>query len=367
MSVSKKAKKTYNLIFDGCETFCANIISNFIERKYLKKYITKKDMPEDFKKTYYEYWNDYLSKRQLREGVKFAWYYASQNGIYDPRYIPNTLFYTKIDQYFNNRKLGWGFNDKNYYSKIFSDIKQPDTLVRKIGGNILNADYQNITADNALNIIAFENEVICKPTLETGSGRDIRFWNTKSDKIEIMSFLQDRTQEDYIVQKVIVQHPDMDEIHSESINTIRICSLLINSKVEILSSCMRMGVGNSRVDNVTAGGISCGINNEGKLAKYAYAYYTGEKFEKHPQGLVFEDYQIPAYDKALELVKKAHPRISHFKLVSWDIAIDSEGDAVLIEPNMRKGGINLHQFSNGPLFGELTSIVMDEIFKKNVK
>ena len=29
--------------------------------------------------------------------------------------FPNTLYYTKIDQHFNQRKLGWGFNDKNYY------------------------------------------------------------------------------------------------------------------------------------------------------------------------------------------------------------------------------------------------------------
>lgn len=31
---------------------------------------------------------------------------------------------------------------------------------------------------------------------------------------------------------------------------------------------------------------------------------------------------------------------------------------------MRKGGINLNQFSNGPLFGELTEQVLDEVFGK---
>lgn len=37
-------------------------------------------------------------------------------------------------------------------------------------------------------------------------------------------------------------------------------------------------------------------------------------------------------------------------MVSWDIAIDKDGDPVLIEANMRKGGINFHQFNNGPMF-----------------
>ena len=54
--------------------------------------------------------------------------------------------------------------------------------------------------------------------------------------------------------------------------------------------------------------------------------------------------------------------IGHFRLVSWDIAIDECGDPVLIEANMRKGGINLNQFSNGPLFGDLTERVMNEVF-----
>ena len=38
------------------------------------------------------------------------------------------------------------------------------------------------------------------------------------------------------------------------------------------------------------------------------------------------------------------------------------GDAVLIEANMRKGGINFHQFNNGPLFGDFTKRVLDEVF-----
>ena len=362
MAVSNKAKALYNGIFDGFETKCANFVSNYTENKYLKNYMTKEPIPQDFKTAYMKYWGKYFTKKQLHLGVRYAWYYASQNGILDPKYIPNTVYYTKIDQYFNNRKLGWGFNDKNYYSKIFAGIKQPRTLVRKIDKQILDEEYHLLTVEAALKLISSEDEVICKPTLETGSGRDIRFWKTKEKLDEIKGFLQDDLQQDYIVQKVLKQHDALNEIHKSSINTIRICSLLMPDGVHILSSCMRMGIDKSRVDNVTAGGISCGIHKDGTLDKYAYAYYTGEKFEKHPQGLVFDGYKIPSYDKAVDLVKKAHPIIPHFRLVSWDIAIDENGEPVLIEPNMRKGGINLHQFSNGPLFGELTDVVLDEVF-----
>ena len=368
VSVSKKARAFYWAVFDGFETACANFISKYKESKYLKKYMTKEPIPTDFKKAYMKYWKPY---KIVRGGVKYAWYYASQNGIQDPRYIPNNLYYTKIDQYFNDRKLGWGFNDKNYYSKIFAGIPQPKTVVRKIKGLLFDEDYRQITVDEAVALLLSEPEVICKPTLETGSGRGIRFWNTQTDAGEIRVFLMNPDETDYAVQAILKQHAELNRVHEGSINTIRISSLLMDDGVHILSSVLRMGVGNAKVDNATAGdnaqydGMTCGINSNGRLKKYAYGYYTGKKFDRHPQGLVFDGYTVPCYDKAVELVKKVHPTIAHFRLVSWDVAIDENENAVLIEANMRNGTINFHQFNNGPLFGDLTERVLKEVFVKN--
>lgn len=64
------------------------------------------------------------------------------------------------------------------------------------------------------------------------------------------------------------------------------------------------------------------------------------------------------------MIKSIHPLIPHFRLVSWDVAICEDGEPMLIEANMRKGGINLNQFNNGPLFGDLTERVLDEVFRK---
>lgn len=345
--------------FDGFETSVANAISNFQEKKYLRKYCPKTPIPDDLKKSVKQYWKKYTSI-----SPKWAWYYASSNGIQDPRYIPNTLIYTKIDQYFNNRKIGYGFNDKNYYSLIFPNVKQPEVIVRNIGGMFLNEKYELLTQVEAFKLICNYQEVICKPTLESGSGRSIEFWNIKDNIQHIECFLHDKTEKDYVVQKIIKQHPELNKVHADSINSIRIVSILMPEGVYILSSNLRMGVGESRIDNVTAGGISCGINEDGSLKSYATTYYTGEHLTQHPQGLVFEGFKVPSYDKAVELVKQAHPLIPHFRLVSWDIAIDENGDALLIEPNMRKGGINLNQFNNGPLFGDMTERVLDEVFGK---
>lgn len=365
MAVSKKLKAIYNGFFDGIETFAANTIQTLQEELELHRHIDKScKLTKEQEKAVKNFWGGVH-----RVSPKWALYYSAKNGQFDPRYIPNTLCYTIIDQHFNSRKLGYGFNDKNYYSKIFADIKQPKVLVRKINGMIFDENYNQISVDAAFALITSENEVICKPSQETGSGRGIQFFN-KDNVEEIRSFLCDKTYDDYIVQSLIKQHPDLNKVHEGSINTYRICSLLMEDGVHILSCVLRMGIGSSKIDNATAednakyDGMTCGIDESGKLKKYAYGYYTGQRFEKHPDGLVFEGFQLPAFNKAIELVKQAHPRIAHFRLVSWDIAIDEDGDAVLVESNMRKGGINFHQFNNGPLFGDLTEKVLDEVFKK---
>ena len=122
MAVSKRAKSLYNSFFDGLETSCANTISNYQEKRYLKKYCTTQRVPIEFKNSVKQYWSKYVGGGRLNSIVKFAWYYASQNGIMDPKYIPNTLYYAKIDQYFNNRKLGWGFNDNLSFASKFQPL-----------------------------------------------------------------------------------------------------------------------------------------------------------------------------------------------------------------------------------------------------
>ncbi len=364
MAVSKKLKQMYFSFFEKPEILAANAISRLQERRALKRNIDENfKLTKEQEKQIKDFWKPYC-----RVSTKWAQYYVAQNGNFDPRYIPNDLYYTKIDQHFNSRKLGYGFNDKNYYSKIFAGIKQPEVVVRKINGLVFDELYNQISVEEAKKRILQNEEVICKPSQETGSGRGIMFFDKENVEL-INKFLSDPSYDDYVVQKLIEQNPELDRVHKGSINCIRIASLLLDDGVHILSAVLRMGFGNSKVDNATSkdnagyDGMSCGIDENGCLKKYAHGYNKGISCEKHPDGLVFEGFKLPSFDKAVELVKTAHPIIGHFRLVSWDIAIDKYGDPVLIEANMRKGGINFHQFNNGPMFGDLTERVLNEIYK----
>ncbi len=360
MAVSKKLKGIYFSFFEKPEIFVANTIAKIQENRKLNKNIDKSfKLTKEQKKQIKDFWKPYC-----RVSPKWAQYYAAKNGQFDPRYIPNDLYFTIIDQHFNSRKLGYGFNDKNYYSLIFPNILQPKVLVRKIGCFLYSEDYILIDADSAMNIISSEKEVIIKPTQETGSGRDISFFKTNESENEIRALLLDDIEKDYIIQTIVCQHDSLASIYPKALNTIRITTLMMEDGVHILSAVLRMGSGNSRVDNASNGGISVGINSDGYLNDHGHVLYSGHQMERHPDGFVFEGFKVPEFYKVKECAQRLAQYTGNFRLVSWDMTVDKNGNVVLIEANMRKGGIAIHQFNNGPLFGDLTQRVLNEVFNK---
>jgi len=142
----------------------------------------------------------------------------------------------------------------------------------------------------------------------------------------------------YLFQETVVQHPDMDQLNPSCINTIRFDTFIdCKGKVEIISAHIRMSINNLHVDNVGSGGCSVSINlNNGQLLKYGYTTLFksgGELLTEHPvTKTVFEDFQIPDFDKAKELVLKVASFMPGLRLIGWDVGLSISGP-VLIEGN----------------------------------
>jgi hypothetical protein len=307
-----------------------------------------------------KFWRQYTSDFQ----PMFHKLYSSRYGQFDVRYIPDDLFYTRIGPFLNNRDYWLGIDDKNYYSLWYPEIRQPRTIVRKINGFFSSADYNLISVSEAIDLCSACPRLIIKPAIGTGGSSGILFWEQGQPLAELSQMLTSRNAyQDVIVQEIVEQHEQLNIIHPSSINTVRVMSLLFQGQVHILSSVLRMGVGGSRVDNGSVGGWVCGIQADGHLKEYGY---SGDfiKFDRHPQGFEFRQGQVPAYDKILDVVKRMQGKMCHFRLISWDIAVDREGEPVLIEANLYNGAANIHQVCNGPLFGDLTEAVLSEVFGK---
>ena len=168
--------------------------------------------------------------------------------------------------------------------------------------------------------------------------------------------------ENLIFQEVVSQSKETGKLHPSSLNTIRVMTLLIDNDIKILPMTLRIGVGSSRVDNASSGGIYCSLKEDGTLSDYAYDS-LGKKFTIHPDGTSFNEVKITCIDKIISLVKLGAMRLPHFRLIGWDIAIDSNNEPLIIEANLTMSGLDVIETINGPLFGEYTDNVLDEIFK----
>jgi hypothetical protein len=330
-----------------------------LEKK--KPNITEK-LTHDEIKNISSFWCDYLSPK--RELGWFA-FYKSMGHEYDLSfYVPDDFYYAYVDGYFSSPEACRLIDDKNLYDLLFHDVPRPRTIARSIDGIALNADFQHINMTDFVNLCYLEGSVILKKAVNSEGGKGITFFDaSKDDKVELIAFVKES--KNICVQEVIRQHQDLSKLHPKSVNTIRIISLFFEDEVHILSSVVRMGVGEAKVDNASSGGIVCGVESSGRLKPEAFDV-MGNRYGQHPSGVRFESVTIPHFDQCLDLCRKYALRLVQFsKLLSWDFAISEDGNPLLIEVNMSFGEIDFHQMCNGPLFGDLTPRVMKMVLEGN--
>lgn len=292
-------------------------------------------------------------------------YLSSDKGWSIADYIPDDYYMDRVEPFFNRPLIARKNEDKNLYDLFFGDILMPHTILRYVDGAYMDSAYNVIAEDKALNLCQQYGEVIIKTASESGGGHGITFWNAKESMEDLKKRI--KTGGNMIVQEIVKQHPEMARLHESSINTLRIMTLMFEGQPHVMTHFVRMGVKGKRVDNVSSGGMLCAINPGGTLYETAFDEH-GCPHQSHPtSGTVFKGVTIPSFQKCLDLVVKAAPRLSHFaKLISWDIAVNQEGEPVLIEANLTYCDIGIYQIACGPVFGtgELKERILNVVSKK---
>ena len=308
------------------------------------------------------FYEKYLGKKISLASHRF---YAQKSGVFDPRFIPMCTYLNVIDEYFNNRAESKFLDNKCYYPILFAGIRQPKILAMRMGGLWYSGDRELITTEDVKALINAETKIFAKQATASCGGKGVACIEAENGNMytQLEEFLN-QAKGDVVIQRGLEQHENLSAVNKNSVNTIRVMSLLTQEGVKIYSAMLRLGVGESRVDNVSSGGVTCGITESGILKAKLYKL-NGESFDAHPtNGFRTDGYQLVGFDAAKELIRKAHPMVPHFRLVSWDIAIDKDGNAVLIEANLSKGSSEFLQLNNGPLFGDDTEKILDEVFGK---
>ena len=325
--------------------------------KYSKEQIKNSDVvPNINRKNVVEYYKKMGFCEEV-DTYEHEWYLAS-NGIESEKYIPTYVFRKYIEPYFNNSICAEAWADKSYYDLLFNGFPFPLSIIKNVDGLYYDNNYKIVSEEDAVNIVREYSTIFIKPSMDSGSGKNVQRCDT--EKSDVAKILADYGQ-NFVVQLPVKQHPFLSSLNESSVNVVRVISLIFNGEIVVLSATLRIGTEGSITDNcITENGygmVCVGVDNSGKLSNTGY-YANGKTIN-----MKYSDAYLPGYEEMVEIVKSAHERMGHFKMVSWDVTIDENSHPVILEYNIKYQGIAYYQIANGPLFGDLTDRILQEVFK----
>lgn len=357
MNIKKKGDELYLKFYENVRKYSAQRT----RIKQFKKLASLDVLSAQQKNAIHEFFAPYKMPNLI-----FHAFFTEKTGEFHANYIPQDIYVGYIDPFYNDLNEAKYIDNKCYFGALLNTIPQPYCLLKRVNNIWFDHDGNPKDIESCLDIIeAEENGVFIKEARDSSGGHGVTYVEKKEDMRQCAQDAISGITTDIIIQRMLYQHEKIARINPSSVNTMRLYSVLKkDGNAKIYSGVLRIGVGETKVDNYSSGGLSCGITSDGKLRKYGFNK-KGEKLEEHPiSKVVFDGFEIPSYDKAVELVQRAHRMIPHFRSVSWDVAIQEDGNPVLIEANLCRGGIDLLQLSNGPLFGDDTKEILDEVFGK---
>ena len=275
---------------------------------------------------------DRLRPMLLESMVKYHWdtdeffmyHYADltpeQRHSFVPEYEKN-IFCDRVNDYKDSRV----FESKWKSYMVFKDYYGRDCC-------FVTKDHLERRDRDVVSFLSKHLDFIIKPDCSS-TGRGIAIFHTVSveDAIKKVEEHIKGKKGDFVLEELIQQSPEMSAFHPSSVNTIRLRVFRFDDRVEVLPSNLRLGRGDSVVDNTGRGGISASLNEDGVVV--VACDEKGITYETHPDtGVRILGYQVPKWDEAVVLVKNLCQIIPKVRYVGWDLALTEKG-WIVIEGN----------------------------------
>ena len=151
---------------------------------------------------------------------------------------------------------------------------------------------------------------------------------------ELYNHLVNNYSNGFVTEELIEQNESMAKLHPQSVNSLRVTTVRFDDRVEFVHPFLRVGKGDSVVDNAGAGGVMGLIDVETGIV-YASADELGNTFVVHPDTKEpVVGFKVPRWEEAKEFVRKLTQVIPDNRYSGWDIALTKNG-WVMIEGNTR--------------------------------
>lgn len=336
------------------EIFCGK--EYFKTHEMAKDYDVRPHLKED---------SIYFADRGFKVSMMYDDYFSKWSGIHSDKYVSCDLYYFYILPCLNRKDFWSAYTDKNLFSVLLNKIKQPKTLLKRRNGLFYDGNDDLISREKALGIcLAAENKIgfVIKPTVDTANGVGVSLFNNSTAEIINHQFETVGGGVNFIVQYKVSQCADMSRLNPMSLNCCRIHSYRgTDGRIRILkhATFLRIGGKGAVIDNMSSGGGACRVFDNGSISDVLVRYNTLEigSVEK-VYGI--KDFIVPGLEKMNDMVLRAHESLPFFDFIGWDVALDENGDPVLIEYNVVPNCVGPQQIT-GPLFGDVIDEVMDRV------
>lgn len=214
------------------------------------------------------------------------------------------------------------FNDKEEFSRVFRDYVRRDSV------NFRTASEEELRA-----FVEKHPRMFAKPA-HGSCGHDCHIVDVNDYK-DFDDFVQHmKTEEAWLLEEVIQQHPKNAEVYPYAMNCMRMITL-IDSEGEphVIFATQKFGLNGRVVDNYGFGcrvdletGKICspGVSGDGSLAI---------TYDEHPMTHVrLVGREIPCFFEACEMVKRAALVIPQMRYIGWDVGIAKDGP-IIVEGN----------------------------------
>ena len=216
------------------------------------------------------------------------------------------------------------FGQKNEFYEVFADYLGRDYL-----------DLSSCSKGELAAFLAERSEVMAKPAEgECGHGIEKIRLDRFSTVDEACEYLIAPNNGFGVVEDVIIQHPEMRRLYPDSVNCLRMTTLLVDGKAHMLYAVLKTGNNGNFVDNLESGGFACHVDRDTGVVcgpgHTSSSISDAQLVEVHPAtGVAFRGFEVPFYREAVDLVCRAALKVPQVRYIGWDVCITETGPAII--------------------------------------
>lgn len=338
-----------------CQKILSALLGSYWDNVYYQEHIESCMDPVFFKKHKTKKINPYFAKWGVRVSMLENDYYEMSTGVKSDLYVPYVVWKVMIYSFLNRDAWRFAYADKNVFSRLLNfqsrnstkGFAMPESVFSCSNGFFFEEGLVPSTKERCVDFLLNAREdFIIKPSVESHGGHGVaKFSAGTLDRKKLMALI-DGYGLDFVIQRMLKQHPDIAAFNESSINTIRVVTYCdFEGCIKVLYALQRFGIKGEVVDNASSGGCFCGILKDGTYQRIGHRYGHMETFDI-PSAV---PEKAPCFEKIKEITCSLHRLLSPFKMVAWDISVDPNEIVNVVEYNLSPGH-ELCQQSLGPVF-----------------